>query len=147
MFGPVKRNEIMDLIDRGTFAIVLRPETDENLNILPSRFVLAIKSKKDGNEVLKARFVIGGHRDRWRNSLVHVSNNVRQSSVRMLLALASILGFDVWTMDVRQAYLQSLCSLLRDVYVNPPSDIMELNPNEFLKLLKPHYGLSDAGDY
>lgn len=37
--------------------------------------------------------------------------------------------------------------LLSDVYVQPPSDVIELGPDELLKLLKPLYGLSEAGDY
>jgi hypothetical protein len=41
-------------------------------NILPSRFVLAV-NEKDGKEVLKARFVLGGHRDRDKKKLVHSS--------------------------------------------------------------------------
>ena len=45
LFGPDKRMEIMNFIDRGKFAVVLRPDTDERLNIIPSRFVLAIKRK------------------------------------------------------------------------------------------------------
>lgn len=76
-----------------------------------------------------------------------MSNNVRHSSIRMLWALASILGFDIWTTDIRQAYLQSLRPLLRDVFVQPPSDVIELRPDELLKLLMPLYGVSEAGGY
>lgn len=134
----------MNLIERGTFAIVLRPEKDKKLNRLPSRFVLVIKQKDDGTKVYKARFVISGHRDRWKRSLVYVSGNVRHSSVWTLLALASILGFDVWSTDVKQACLESSIPLLRDVFVKPPSDVIELGPNELLKLLKPLHGLTAA---
>lgn len=57
-FDDAKRREIRNLIDRGTVSVVLRPEADENPNVLPSRFVLAIKKADGGKEVLKARFLI-----------------------------------------------------------------------------------------
>lgn len=148
-FDAAKKAEILSLIDRGTFSIVLRPEDSRSPkpNILPSRFVLAIKHKDTGETKLKARFVVGGHRDREKRELVHVSNTVKHSSLRLLVAVAAIFGFDLWSMDVRQAYLQAATPLLRDVYVEPPRDVLNLNQGELLKLLKPLYGLSDAGDY
>lgn len=94
-FRPAKQKDIMNLIERATFAIVLRRETDENLNVLPSRFVLAIIRKEHGSALLKVRFVIGEHRNRWKSQLFYVQSNVRQTSVRMLLAIASVLGFEV----------------------------------------------------
>jgi hypothetical protein len=78
MFDAAKRKEILGLIDRGTFQLVVRPEDDgEKLNVLPSRFVLAIKRKDDGEEVLKALFVIGGHGDIWKKALVHIYPTLR----------------------------------------------------------------------
>jgi Reverse transcriptase (RNA-dependent DNA polymerase) len=61
------------------------------------------------------------------------------------MALAAILGFNVWSYDVRQAYLQAATPLLRDVYVQ--TDALSLKKGELLRLLKPPYGLSDSGDY
>ena len=62
-----------------------------------------------------------------------------------MLALASILGFHIWTTDINQAYLQSAENLQRKIFVRP--DVLQLEPNELLQVVKPLYGLSDAGDY
>lgn len=100
--------EIVALIERGTFPITLKEEL-QNLNypnILLCRFLLAIKHK-DGGDIFKARFVIRGHQDREKKSLVHHSCNLKQSSIKLLLVLATILGFDIWDLNVKQAYLQS----------------------------------------
>jgi Reverse transcriptase (RNA-dependent DNA polymerase) len=76
---------------------------------------------------------------------VHDGNNLRQSSLRLIMAVAAVFGFDVWSEDIRQAYLQAAEPLLRDVYIRPPS--MSLGTRELLKLLRPLYGLSESGDY
>lgn len=145
LFDDAKRQELMGLLEKGTFRVVFRRDIGPNPNIVPSRYVLAIKHSENGDTKLKARFVLGGHRDKEKHSFVHNSVNVKQSSVRILVALATILGFDLWSMDVKQAYLQSASNLRRDVYVRP--DEMNLSPNELLQIIKPLYGLSDSGDY
>jgi hypothetical protein len=76
-------------------------------NIVPGRFVLAIKtadgsaSGNSGSEILIARFVLGGHRDRDKFKLAHNSTTLKQSSIRIITALASILGFRMWSTDVK----------------------------------------------
>ena len=61
--SQAKRNEMKGLLERGTFSIILREEVPKDANVLPGRFVLAIKSAEDGQVKFKARYVIGGHRD------------------------------------------------------------------------------------
>jgi len=102
LFSDAKRREIEGLIDRGTFPIVLQRDVEYEPNIIPSRFVLAIKKADDGTEAYKARFVLGGHRDKENRSLVHNATTLKQSSIRLLVALATTFGF-----DINQAYLQS----------------------------------------
>ena len=102
-----KRQEISNLLKRGTFKVILKEDVPKDANVLPGRFVLSIKSTEDGETKFKARYVIGGHRDKFKHFMVHSSQTMQPSSVWLLLALASMFRFKVWTADVRQAYLQS----------------------------------------
>ena len=122
----------------------MKEELPEKPNIVPSRFVLAIKSV-DGEEVLKARYVLSGHMERDKRSFDHNATTLKQSSIRMLVALATILSFNLWSMEINQAYLQSAEKLQRKVFVRP--DALQLDNEQFLQVVKPPYGLSDAVDY
>jgi hypothetical protein len=96
-----KREEILNLIWRGTFKLVTLPE-NHNGNIVPSRFVLAIKHSATGETKCKARFTVGGQKDKLKHSTIHTVSTLSQKS---LLAVASIVGMDIWCEDVKEAYL------------------------------------------
>ena len=145
-FADAKRKEIQGLIDRGTWKVVLKDELPDDANILKGRFVLAIKDGGTDKEIWKARYVVQGYKDHLKQSLVHDATTAGNYSVRMLVGLASLFGFRLYSTDVTKAYLQSAESLMRDVYIQPSKEF-ELGPNQMLKLLKPLYGLADSGDY
>ena len=94
----------------------------------------------------KARYVVQGYTDKLKSSLVHENRTARQFSVKILVGLAAVFDFRLFSTDVTQAYLRSAEDLMRDVYIKPSSEF-KLSPNRLLTLLKPLYGLVDSVDY
>ena len=77
---------------------------------------------------------------------VHDTSTARQFSVKLLVGLAALFDFRLFSTDVTHAYLQSTEELSCNVCFKPSSEF-DLDPNQLLKLLKPLYRLADSGDY
>ena len=108
--------------------------------------MLVIKSEAKGKAIFKDCYVIGGQKDSLKSYLVHGSQTLHIASIRLLLELASILRFKVWSTDVKLAYLQSSVPLERKIYITKPAPEFRSSSDEALLLLRPLYGLSDSGD-
>ena len=80
---------------------MLREEVPSDANVLTGSFVLAIKYSEDGQVMFKARYVIGRHRNRMKDMMVHSGTSLQPQSIRLLLALAAMFGFNIRTADVR----------------------------------------------
>ena len=136
------KDEVQNLLKRGTF----KEELADGANALTARFALSIKSTVDGEIKYKTRYVIGGHRDVLKHYLVHGVQTLQASSVPLLFALACAHGFDIWSSDVKLAYIQSTEPLFRRVFINNPAPQFELGHSECFELLILLYGFCDAGD-
>jgi hypothetical protein len=90
-----KNKEIRGLLERGTFKIALRNDIPKGANKLGGRCVLTIKDSGTDREIWKARYVIQGHRDQEKEIMVRSSTNVQQRSLRLIFALATIMGFKI----------------------------------------------------
>ena len=78
--------------------------------------------------------------------MVHSSQTLQPAFVPLLLGLAAIHGFGVWTAVVRQAYLQSAEPLLQNMFMKDPLPEFEQDATHCLQLIKPLYGLCESGD-
>lgn len=93
------------------------------------RFALAVKNSETNLPVYKARFVVQGHTDREKDILVHSASTVRHHLVRVLVAIATILGL---------GYGHRMC--LNPMYRRSKISVQRLRP---LSLLVPTTPLSD----
>ncbi|GKB94911.1 zinc finger, CCHC-type containing protein [Tanacetum coccineum] len=92
----------------------------------------------------KARLVIQGFRKKLGiNYFDTYAPVVRISTIRLLIALASIHNLIIHQMDVKPAFLNG--ELVEEVYMNQPQGIiMPGNENKVCKLIKSLYGLKQA---
>ena len=112
--------------------------------------VLAIKNFGLKDEQPKASFVVQGHPDKEKDFLVHNTTSLRQRSIRIIVSVAVVKGYRVFSHDVKQAYLQSDEELSRQIFVVPKRkdlQFFEMSENDALDLRKPLYGNSNRGDY
>jgi hypothetical protein len=68
LFDNAKKKKIAGLIRRGTWKVVWKEELEQDANIMSGRFVVSIKHSGTNEEMLKARFVAQGYRDKAKTS-------------------------------------------------------------------------------
>jgi len=75
---------------------------------------------------------------------------LRQRSTRWLVSTSVVLRFRLFSHDINQAYLQSRDKLARTLYLYPRHEdrhLFDLTDDGVLLLVRPLYGVCDAGDY
>ncbi|GJZ91112.1 putative ribonuclease H-like domain-containing protein, partial [Tanacetum coccineum] len=105
------------------------------------------RNKKDERGVVvrnKARLVAQGHRQEEGIDYDEVFAPVaRLEAIRIFLAFASYMGFIVYQMDVKSAFLYG--KIDEEVYVSqPPGFLDPKNPQKVYKVVKALYGLHQA---
>ena len=105
---------------------------------ISTRWVCTLKETKEGLKP-KARLVARGFED-WHTDIQKDSPTCLSESFRTALAVIAQKQWDVHTIDIKTAFLQS-AKMSRTVYIRPPR---EANSKNLWKLNKCVYGLSDA---
>nr|GEU78478.1 putative ribonuclease H-like domain-containing protein [Tanacetum cinerariifolium] len=92
----------------------------------------------------KARLVAHGHRqEEWIDYNEFFALVARIEAIRIFLAFASYMGFIVYQMDVKSAFLYG--KINEEVYVSQPSGFIDPKfPNKVYKVVKALYGLHQA---
>ncbi|GKF81013.1 putative ribonuclease H-like domain-containing protein [Tanacetum coccineum] len=105
------------------------------------------RNKRDERGIVvknKARLIAQGHRQEEGIDYDEVFAPVaRIEAIRLLLAFASFMGFPVYQMDVKSAFLYG--TIREEVYVHqPPGFVDPAHPNIVYKEVKALYGLHQA---
>lgn len=77
--------------------------------------------------------------------IIHNSANLKQQRVRLIVTIAAIFGFKIWSQDIFQTCLQSEIHLTCDDYVRPKGGIV-LKAGWILKIFKLFNRLADSGE-
>jgi len=135
---PAMEREIQGFLRHNCFQPVLwMPQ----LRTIPGQWIFS--RKRTGQP--KARFVIGGHRQRLGTDYFEFKNYcavLASRENRILLALAAAHGWSIYQTDIEQAFLHGVLDDV-DLFVRPPA-LYPCPPNHVLKLLKAVYGLHQA---
>ncbi|GJS05640.1 putative ribonuclease H-like domain-containing protein [Tanacetum coccineum] len=113
--------------------------------VIGTKWVFRNKRDERGTIIRnKARLVAQGYRQEEGVDYDEVFAPVaRIEAIRLFLAFASFMGFSVYQMDVKSAFLYG--NITEEVYVNqPPGFIDPHHPNKVYKVIKALYGLHQA---
>jgi hypothetical protein len=142
-WGAALKYKISQLEKLGTWKIIDKPT---NKPIIPNSIVLKEKTNADGEIMTRCvRIVAGGHRQMYSVDYTETfSSAAKMLSVRVILALAAQLDWEIHQVDVKSAYLNA--TLKEEVYMHPPNQVLKLGQEgKVCRLLKAMYGLKQAG--
>ena len=130
--------ELDALEKNGTWIIMDLPE---DVRPIGNKWVYKVKYRVDGSiERYKARLVAKGYNQVEGLDFFDTFSPVAKlTTVRTLLALASIYSWHLHQLDVNNAFLHG--DLHEDVYMVVPQGVKCSKPNQVCKLLKSLYGL------
>ncbi|KAG7536931.1 Reverse transcriptase RNA-dependent DNA polymerase [Arabidopsis suecica] len=135
-------DEVQAMIRNKTW---VEEELPKGKKCVSSKWVFTIKYKSDGEiERYKARLVARGftqtYGDDYRETFAPVA---KQHTVKVVLSLAVNLDWELWQMDVKNAFLQG--ELEEEVYMSPPPGLEDIvTPGKVLRLRKAIYGLKQS---
>ncbi|GAU46782.1 hypothetical protein TSUD_351810 [Trifolium subterraneum] len=134
-------NEIQALQHNKTWCYVTPPA---HIKPIGCKWVYKVKHKADGSvERYKARLVAKGYNQVEGLDFFDTFSPVAKiTTVRTLIALASIRSWHLNQMDVNNAFLHG--DLQEDVYMEVPQGVNSPKPHQVCKLLKSLYGLKQA---
>ena len=135
-------SEIESILQNHAWELVDLPKGSKPLGY---KWIFKKKLKADGSiDKYKARLVIKGFRQKQDLDYFDTYSQVtRITSIRMLIAIASILNLEIHQMDVKTAFLNG--ELEEEIYMQQPEGFLSPgNENKVCKLGKSLYGLKQA---
>lgn len=146
-FRDSRQQELRGLQEAGVFRIVSRSDVPPGTRIYGTRWVDTIKKNDDGTVKEKSRLVAQNYRDMSSRGVPTKAPTISRFGQRIALCIAAMYPQHTpYVRDITQAYIQSKDSLLRKVFLRPPSE-MNLSDDAILLAVKPLYGIPESGLY
>lgn len=154
-FTASRQKEITGLLEKNVFMVVDHKDIPNDARIFNSRFVDEIKNAGTDKAFEKSRLVVQAYNDLNKDLVLTQSPTIQRVSQRLIVCLAAVLQNDdtgLYLRDVTQAYVQSTSELNRDFYIRPPPELatmlgIKANSDCILKVIKPLYGVPEAGNH
>lgn len=145
-----RSNEWLGAVDNEVGAMERNHTWDEadlplGKKAVSSRWLFTIKYLSNGDvERYKARLVARGFTQTYGDDYTETFAPVAKlHTVRVVLSLATNLDWELWQMDVKNAFLQG--ELEEEVYMTPPPGLEDsIAPGKVLRLRKAIYGLKQS---
>ena len=142
--------ELAGLLALETWEMVPASSMPSGANLMNCHYVFTVKRKADGSiEKFKARLVADGNTQKHGVDFDRVfATVVKTSTIRLVLLLAAARDYNLSSVDIRQAYLQSLLDPNVPLYMRPPPDVFPFDQHGnplVCKLRRSLYGLKQAG--
>jgi hypothetical protein len=151
-FVESRQKEIDGLLEKGAFEFTHSSAVPDGTRIFGSRFVDEIKNPGTEKAFEKSRLVVQAYNDKGKDAILTQSPTVQRASQRVVLALAMTLKdnknnpLSLYLRDISQAYVQSRTPLIRDIFARPPPEL-GLDKGTILKIVRPLYGVPEAGNH
>ncbi|GMI99343.1 cysteine-rich RLK (RECEPTOR-like protein kinase) 8 [Hibiscus trionum] len=134
--------EISALNKNDTWELVPKPV---DVDLITCKWVYKLKKKTDGTiDRYKARLVARGFSQQYGRDYDETFSPVaRMTTVRTIISLAASRGWNLWQLDVKNAFLYG--ELDRDIFMEQPQGFISKEyPNHVCRLKKALYGLKQA---
>lgn len=149
-YDASRQKEVNGLLEKGVFQIANINDIPPGVRIFSSRFVDTVKFEGTDKALEKSRLVVQAYNDEEKELVLTQSPTIQRASQRLLLCLAQMGDYLLLLRDISQAYVQSATELNREFYVRPPQELkrqLGLDDNAILHVLKPLYGVPEAGNH
>ncbi len=150
-FAAFRQKEINGLIEKGVFQPVRTDDVSFGVRIFNFRFVDEIKHLDTDKAFEKSRLVVQAFNDQNKDLVLIQSSTIQRVSQRLIVCLIAVFPeMNLYLRDIIQAYVQSVTSLNRDFFVRPSVELIKhlgVDPDSILKVVKPLYGVPEAGNH
>jgi hypothetical protein len=150
-FSASRQKELAGLLEKGVFEITKLADVPQGVRLFNSRFVDEIKNLGTDKAFEKSRLVVQAYNDKEKELVLTQSPTIQRVSQRLILCIAAMKpDIRLYLRDISQAYVQSATDLNREFYVRPPRELeteLGIDKDCVLKVLKPLYGVPEAGNH